>query len=81
MKSVKETLHHSIDILSDEEAQQILEYIQHLQEKKDDPKTLKGLASDRAFTTPEKVSRGFKVVEPIQGKGIAVSKLLVEDRR
>ncbi len=81
MGSVKESLYKAIELLSDEEARQLLEFAQRLQKKSGISLTLRRLASDPAFRIPSEGSGAFHVVEPVQGKGIAASRLLVEDRR
>ena len=80
-KSAKETLRKTIDLLSDEEARQILEFTQHLRKGSDGSQTLRCLAKDAAFHVPTGAPTGFRSVKPIQGKGIAASRLLVKDRR
>jgi len=79
--SVKELLYNTIELLSDEEARQLLEFVQRLQKKNGAPLTLRRLANDPAFKIPSEGSGAFRVVEPIQGKSIAASRLLVENRR
>ena len=81
MNTVKELLRHMIERMSDAEAHQLLEFVQHLQHRCDDSLTLKRLATDPAFKVPGNGARDFHVVAPIHGKGIAASKLLVDDRR
>jgi len=81
MDSVKESLHNTIELLSDEEARQFLEFAQRLQRKSDVSLTLRRLADDPAFRIPSEASGAFRVVEPVQGKGIPASRLLVEERR
>ena len=81
MDSIKESLHNTIELLSDEEARQLLGFVQRLQKENGVSLTLRRLASDPAFKIPSEGSGTFRVVEPIQGKGIAASRLLVEDRR
>ena len=81
MNSVKELLQHMIERMSDAEARQLLELAQHLQHRRDDSLTLKRLAADPTFKVPGSGAKNFHVVEPIYGKGIAASKLLVDDRR
>ena len=81
MNSVKESLHNTIELLSDTEARQLLEFVQCLKRENDASSTLRRLASDPAFEVPSEGSGTFSVVEPIQSKGIAASKLLVEERR
>jgi hypothetical protein len=77
MSKIKETLLNTIQQLTDEEANQTLEFIKHLGEKN---ATLKRLANDPAFRLPAKTP-SFKTVEPIKGKGIPASELLIRDRR
>ena len=81
MSSIKELLHNTIEQLSDEETRQLLEFAQCLRRKDSFSLSLKRLADDPAFEVPLEASGAFRVVEPIQGKGIAASKLLVEERR
>ena len=81
MSSIKESLHDTIDLLSDEEARQLLEFAQCLRKKTASLPTLKRLAGDSAFKVPLEGIRASQVVVPAQGKGIAASKLLVEERR
>jgi hypothetical protein len=43
--------------------------------------TLSRLANDPAFKVPSAESPPFSVVDAVQGKGIAASRLLMESRR
>ena len=81
MDAVKESLRHMIEQMSDAEARQLLEFAQHLQHRRDDSLTLKRLATDPAFKVPTSGARDFPIVTPIHGRGIAASRLLVDDRR
>lgn len=81
MNSVKESLHNTVEILSDEEAHQVLEFAQRLRKKGDGSPTLKRLENDLAFKVPSEKAGGFRTITPIQGRGIEASRLLVEDRR
>lgn len=81
MSSVKESLHNTIELLSEEEANQILKLMQQLRKSSDLSSTLRRLAYDPAFEIPSNESGDFRIVEPIPGKGITASRLLVEDRR
>ncbi|HAZ32018.1 MAG TPA: hypothetical protein DCY61_04930 [Dehalococcoidia bacterium] len=81
MTSVKESLRSTIEVLSDEEARQILEFIQRLRTTSDVSATLRRLAIDPSFEVPSEGFGDFSIVEPIRGKGIPASRLLVEDRR
>lgn len=82
MSAVKEFLYSTIEVLSDEETRQILEFIQQLRKKERGiSQTMKRLVSDPSFELPLRTHRPFRSIEPAQGKGIAASRLLVEDRR
>ena len=82
MSLVKESLYSTIEALSDQEARQVLELIQQLWKKERGvSQTMKRLVSDPSFEIPSRAHRPFRSVEPAQGKGIAASRLLVEDRR
>ena len=81
MNSVKESLLYMIEQMSDEEVRQVLEFAHHLQQRRGVSLTLKRLATDPVFKVPGSGVGGFHVVEPIYGKGIAASRLLVDDRR
>lgn len=84
MHSGKALLRNMIELLSEEESQQLLEFAQRLQKGKqgnDVPLTIRRLASDPAFKVPAGGCGVFRDVMPIQGRGIAASRLLVEDRR
>lgn len=82
MNSIKESLLNTIERLNDEEARQVLEFItQRLRKKSKVSLTLNRLVSDPTFKIPSEEIRAFRVVKPIQGKGIAASRLLVSERR
>jgi hypothetical protein len=81
MSMIKESLHHAVEQLNDEEAQRVLAFAQDLKEKGEISPTLKRLASDPAFEIPSEEGNVLRRVQPIQGKGIPASRLLVEDRR
>src|SRR5262249_24574221 len=81
MNSVKELLQQMIERMSDVEARQLLEFGEHLQHRRDDSLTLTRLAADPAFKVPGSGARDFHSVAPIHGKGLAASRLLVDDRR
>ncbi|MFC1713702.1 hypothetical protein ACFL6S_08540 [Candidatus Poribacteria bacterium] len=81
MSSIKESLHDTIELLSDKEARQLLEFAQYLRKQTASSPTLKRLAGDPAFKAPLEGIGASQVVVPAQGKGIAASKLLVGDRR
>jgi hypothetical protein len=81
MSAVKESLQQMIEQMSDAEARQLLEFARQLQHRPDTSLTLKRLATDPAFKAPGNGVRAFRIIEPIQGKGIPASKLLVDNRR
>jgi hypothetical protein len=81
MNSVKESLQHMIEQMGAAEARQLLEFAQHLQHRRDDSLSLKRLAADPTFKVPGSGAKDFQVVAPIHGKGMAASRLLVDDRR
>lgn len=81
MSSAKESLHNTIELLNDEEARQILEFVQRIRKKSDVSLTLERLASDPTFKIPSEGVGVFRVIKPIRGKGIPASRLLMEDRR
>ncbi len=82
MSAVKESLRSTIEVLSDEEARQVLELIRQLQGKESNvSQTLEHLARDPSFEIPSRAHRFFRSIEPVRGKGIAASRLLAEDRR
>jgi hypothetical protein len=81
MSSVKEALYHSIERLSDEEAHQTLAFIQHLHEQRDIASILRRLVHHPALRLPAEIQDGFRVVEPLKGKGIPASRRLVGERR
>mgnify|MGYP001571258252 FL=1 len=64
-----------------EKGHQISAVTRRLREKSGVTKTLKALACDTAFTVPPASLRKCRAVEPLKGKGIPASRLLVMDRR
>jgi hypothetical protein len=81
MNSVKELLQQMIERMSDAEARQRWEFAQHLRHRRHDSLSLKRLAIDPAFKVPGSGARDFYVFAPIDGDGMAASRLLVDDRR
>ena len=81
MNSAKELLQHMIERMSEAEAHQLLEFAQHLWHRRDDSLTLTRLATDPAFKVPRSGAQDFHSVAPIHGRGMAASRLLVDDRR
>lgn len=81
MSSVKGMLHDEIEQLTEEEARQVMSFTNLMKAKKAISATLQRLATDVSFRIPDEASKGFRVVEPIEGKGLPASELLVESRR
>jgi len=81
MLSVKEALRDTIDSLTEEEAYRIWEFAQHVYKRPRASLTIRRLASDPTFRVPAREIGPFRLVEPVDGKGIPASRLLVEDRR
>lgn len=80
MNSTREQLYNKIEMLDDEEIIKVLEFTQNLRKGKKGSLTLKRLADNPTFHVPQ-VPGNFPEVEPVHGKGIPASELLVEDRR
>ena len=81
MSAAKDSLYNAIERLSEEEALQILAFIQRLRQKEECSQTLKRLASDPTFQVPSEDLGGFCKVVALPGQGIPASRRLVEDRR
>ena len=81
MNTIKESLYSTIKTLDDEEARQLLEFTLRLRKGITASTTMMRLASDPAFKIPAEGMNALETVQPIKGKGIAASKLLVRDRR
>lgn len=71
--------HKVAAIIEIEELKRLKEIIEDLS----DIKAFKGKKSEskEAFKMPVKKAKAFRVVKPIQGKGIPASELLIKDRR
>lgn len=81
MNSAKELLRNSIELLSEAEASQTLDFIQTLQKNSRAFHTHERLASDPAINVPTAGFRAFRVVKPLKVKGVSASRLLMDDRR
>ena len=81
MLAVKESLWHTVELLNEDEACQMLALAQCLRKRIAVPSTLTRLADDPTFRVPSGRRVTFRAVEPIRGRGIAASQLLAEDRR
>lgn len=81
MSLIKESLHHSIDQMSDEEAETMLTLVKAFHEKTGGielPLSVSAPASVR-ISMPE--TKAFKRVDAVSGKGAPASSLLIAERR
>ncbi len=81
MDAIKESLYSTIKTLNDDEARLLLEFTLRLRKRPTASTTMMRLASDPTFKIPAEGMNTFEAVQPIKGKGVAASKLLVRDRR
>ena len=81
MSPVKEMLIKKIKRMSDEEVRWMLEVAKQARAAKGMARSLRSLEKDPAIRIPKDLSGVFMDVEPIKGKGIPASKLLIRDRR
>jgi hypothetical protein len=79
--SVKELLHEVVDLLSEDEAKQLLELIREFQQRNGISLTLRRPAKDPMFKVPANPFEPFDRVEPAPIEGQPASELLIEDRR
>ncbi len=79
--SVKELLHEAVDLLSEDEAKQLLELMREFQQRNGISLTLRRLAKDPMFKVPANPFEPFDMVEPAPVEGRPASELLIEDRR
>ncbi len=80
MDSIKEKLRTAIDLLTEEEAKQMFDWLSEFERKNNVSLTMRRLANDPAFKLPKPGSKGFKKVIPAQTQGPPASDLLSEDR-
>ncbi len=78
MLSAKESLIQAVNGLNEEEASQVLRFIQSLASVR--AGSVEYLAQDPLFEVPEDPVSPENVT-PIRGSGIPASRLLIEDRR
>ena len=81
MSPIKESLLEAVQGLSDEEAQRALAYVEALHARDALGRLRARLAGHPAITLPAVDAIAFRDVEPIEGRGILASELLVRDRR
>ncbi len=81
MSPIKESLLEAVQGLSDDEAKRALAYVHSLHERSALARLRARLAGHPAIALPDVDAITFRDVEPIEGRGILASELLVRDRR
>ena len=80
MDSIKDKLRNAIDLLTEEEAKQMFDWLSEFERKNNLSLTLRRLANDPTFKLPKDGFKGFKDIKPLQSQGPPASDLLSEDR-
>jgi hypothetical protein len=81
MSCTKETLHEAVNSLTDEQAQEALEFVQILRSRADMARLHRVLGHNPAIRVPTKPFSGYRRVEPVKGTGIPASELLIRERQ
>ena len=81
MSPIKQTLLHAVKDLSEDEAQKAMAYIEALRRNAELARLHERLGGRPDISLPAPQVGGFPDVEPIRGKGVPASELLVRDRR
>ena len=81
MSAIKQTLIKQIEGMSDSDARQILRLTRKWNREKNGDRAFRELMKDPAIRMPKNLTREFKKIKPLRGKGIPASKLLIADRR
>ena len=81
MSLVKESLLSALESLDEEKIQKTLQFVQNLNKKSEESRTLERLRKDPAFKVPQDPFQRLPKVKPAKIKGIPASKLLIGDRR
>lgn len=81
MSLIKESLHQSIDQMSDEQAEAMLTLIRAFHSKRPDVERPSLVAPSTIAQQPLSKANAFKSVQPVSGKGAAASRLLISERR
>jgi hypothetical protein len=81
MSAVRERLIEKIKRMPEQELKQMLDLSNHLEEAGERVAMINKLMKDRTIRIPKNLSPRFKPVEPLKGKGISASKLLIADRK
>lgn len=81
MSCAKETLQDAVSSLTDEQAQEALEFIRILRDRAEMTRLHRVLGHNRAIRVPTKPFSGYRRVEPVKGTGTPASELLIRERR
>lgn len=81
MTSAKEMLRSAIELLSESEAEEVEKIVRTLHRRRGISPTLARLAADPMFRVPSSTSGQFSPGRAARGRGVAASKLLLQDRR
>ncbi len=79
MTPEKELLRTSVDSLTDEQARDLLRWIERMKSQTPVSTSLRNIVNDPGIKIP--IQTKFRDVKPIKVKGIPVSELLIKDRR
>ena len=81
MSLIKESLHHSIDLMSDKEAETLLILVRTFHQKNIGVRFSPSVLPATNVQIPDAEIRIFKAVTPVSGKGASASSLLIAERR
>ncbi len=81
MSTIKESLHSVIEQLDEEDALCVLKFTQNLKKEIIKSSLSEHLLADPAIKLPIIDYKGFRAVQPISGKGIPASEMLIKDRK
>ncbi len=81
MSPTKESLVQAVGTLTDEQARRTIEFIHGIRRPHDRDRLEAVLGNDPTFELPATRARPSKPAVPVEGKGIPLSRLIVNDRR
>ena len=81
MSLIKESLHHSIDLMSDAEAETLLIFVRAFHQKNKGSGFSPSVSPAEIVQVPVSEVKIFKAVNPVSGKGASASSLLIAERR
>ena len=79
MSAIKESLYQTIDQLNEGELLQVLEFAHKINKASEISQIKTSLANDPDIKVP--ADNSFRKVEPVCGKGVSASELLLRDRK